>query len=758
MNQLKAFLFLLISPLVFLQAHETALPKVTLQLVWKHQFQFAGYYMAKEKGFYRKAGLDVEIHEYKNGVDVVKSVLEGKSTFGIDYSSVVLQDPRKVVLIGALLQSSPHVLVSLKSSGIQRIEDFKNKKIMINKEAWTSAPFAAMLRSKGVSFDEMNISKPTYDIHDLINKKVDLMNAYLSNEIYTLDKEGIAYNIWNPKEYGFDLYSDILFTSKKELQEHPRRVAAFAKASYRGWRYAFEHINETVDIILQKYNSLHKSRDALMYEAKMLKKLAEYGTEKFTTLDVSKLQRIRDIYNVLGYVPKQESHTNLEYMIYRRPSNHEFSQQESAYLRTKKVITMCIDPDWMPFESLQNGKHVGMSADYFHLFETFIGSQTHIKLVPTTNWNESLKFARERKCDILSLLMKTSERSKYLNFTKPYLKIPIVMATRMDAPFTADFHSLGCKKIALVKGYSYIGILKKQYPQLVIVEVNNIEEGLDEVAEGEVYGYVDALETIVYAMQKHHTGELKIAGKFDGTRDFHIGVRDDDPLLLAILNKAVSSIDAQEKTQIANRWVTVKYEKGIDYILVEKIVAAFGVILLIIGYFYLRLRKLKAKVEKLSLCDPLTNLYNRRHFRKVGQKAFSLFTRNAQTFSVAMLDIDNFKKINDTYGHKFGDTFLQNIADILQKHSRESDVVSRFGGEEFIMLLRNTDSNGARVHADKIRAEVEKLYVDNAHVTLSVGVSEVKKSDTSIEDVVKRADEALYLAKANGKNQVVLAD
>ena len=755
---IKLLVFLLVSSFLVVHAQGNGVEKVTLQLLWKNQFEFAGYYVAKEKGFYKEAGLDVELLEYHNGIDIVKNVLNAKSDFGIAYSDVVLEDPEKIVLLGALLQSSAHVLISLKSSGIKRIEDFKGKRIMISRSARRSAAFIAMLHSKKVSLDDMQIIKPSYDINALVKNEADLVTSYVSNEVYTLEKEGIKYNVWNPNDYGFDLYNDILFTSKKELREHPKRVEAFKRASLRGWQYAFEHMDEAIDIILKKYNTQHRSRDALVYEAKTLKKLSEYGSKNFFTIDVHKLQRVRDIYNILGLVTKQESITKLKDMLYCEPTANELTQQEKAYLQKKKVITMCVDPDWMPFESYKDGKYVGMSADYFQHFKKFIGPQTEIQIVPTKNWNESLEFARERKCDILSLLMKTPERSKYLNFTKPYLKIPIVMATRMDAPFTADFHTLRGKRLALVKGYAFIEILRKQYPNVEIVEVKNLQDGLDKVAQGKVYGYVGSLATIGYAFQKQYTGELKIAGKFDGTWDLGVGVRDDDPLLLDIFNKAVASVDASQRTQILNHWLSIRYEKGVDYALLEKIVALFGVILLIVGYFYFKLKKLKGKLEELSLRDPLSNLYNRRYFNKISEAAFTLFQRNGQAFSIVMLDIDDFKKVNDTYGHKVGDNVIVSVAKVLQEQSRESDIVSRYGGEEFIILLRDTTLKGAKVLAEKIRTKIEKLHVDNVHITVSLGAAEVKKSDKSVEDVIKRADDALYVAKAQGKNQLVEAE
>ena len=137
-------------------------------------------------------------------------------------------------------------------------------------------------------------------IDDLLSKKIDIRSAYLSNEIYRLDKLGIKYNIWNPKDYGFDFYADILFTSIDEVQNHSKRVERFQKASMKGWKYAFSHMEESVNIILKKYNTQNKTKDELLYEAKVLKDLAYTDSKKLGDISKEKIQRIYDIYNIMG--------------------------------------------------------------------------------------------------------------------------------------------------------------------------------------------------------------------------------------------------------------------------------------------------------------------------------------------------------------------------------------------------------------------------------------------------------------------------
>ena len=576
MHLISKILLIQIIFIAYAVANNTSLEKVSLQLHWKQQFEFAGYFIAKEKGFFKDVGIDVDILEYHNGINLTQSVISKEHTFAIGYSNTILDEinTNKIVLLSANFQSSPHVLVSLKSSNINSIKDFKNKKIMIDKEATQSAAFISMLQANGISFDDMLIEKPSFKVEHLIDGTVDLASYYYTNETYSLDKKAIEYNIWDPKDYGFDFYSDILFTSKEELEKYPLLVENFRAASLKGWEYAFNHIDETVDIILQKYNSQNKTQGELLYEARALKELAYHDNIPFGTIQKEKIQRLIDIYTLLGLY---KNNTNIDELIYQGSNKFYLTPIEQEYLKKKKVINMCVDPDWMPFEKIENGQHIGMAADYFNIIKE--KTNLDIELIKTTSWSESLDFTKQRKCDILSFLMTTPERKKYLDFTTAYFKAPIVMATKSDVPFINDFNSLKGKKLGLPKGYAFIEVLRVDYPDLTIVEVDNIDDGLKKVVQGEIYGYIGTLATIGYSFQKKFTGELKISGKFDGTWDFSVGVRNDDPILLNIFQKAVNSIDKESEQKILNKWLSINYVKETDYSLLLKTIGGFVLIL-----------------------------------------------------------------------------------------------------------------------------------------------------------------------------------
>ncbi len=283
------------------------LEKVSLQLQWLDQFQFAGYYMAKERGFYKKAGLDVTLKKFNTKKIPVDEVLNKRATYGVGRSSLIADRSKgkEIVLLASIFQSSPLILVSTKESGIKTVKDFIGKRIMITPDVFNTVAILAMLNREGVSISDMTVQEHSFNIDDLINKKTDIYSAYTSNEPFLLEQKGVKYNIFNPKDYGFDIYDDILFTSSDELKNHKQRALNFKRASLKGWEYAFNHIDETVEIILQKYNTQNKSREALRFEAQELKKLAYYHNEKLGNIDKNKIQRIYDIYNIMGLVDSE---------------------------------------------------------------------------------------------------------------------------------------------------------------------------------------------------------------------------------------------------------------------------------------------------------------------------------------------------------------------------------------------------------------------------------------------------------------------
>jgi diguanylate cyclase (GGDEF)-like protein len=164
----------------------------------------------------------------------------------------------------------------------------------------------------------------------------------------------------------------------------------------------------------------------------------------------------------------------------------------------------------------------------------------------------------------------------------------------------------------------------------------------------------------------------------------------------------------------------------------------------------------KQAIEK-AYSDPLTGLNNRAAFDKSIEQEIELATRHNHTLSLMMLDIDRFKQINDSYGHIVGDAVLKSFADCVMECMRRSDIVFRYGGEEFSILLRNTQIAGARLLAERMRKKIEKMEFDfnniKLNISVSIGLSELQEGDNSVK-LIERADALLYKAKESGRNRV----
>lgn len=165
------------------------------------------------------------------------------------------------------------------------------------------------------------------------------------------------------------------------------------------------------------------------------------------------------------------------------------------------------------------------------------------------------------------------------------------------------------------------------------------------------------------------------------------------------------------------------------------------------------------KLEIIATTDPLTGLFNRREITKKLEEEQIRFDRNNNPFSVLIADIDFFKKVNDTYGHNYGDFILKSVANILKTTSRKQDSVSRWGGEEFLLLLPETDISGAALLAEKLRSKIENMIFDDGEfqikVTLTFGVNVYDKVE-NIDSLISKADSALYEGKQKSRNCVVI--
>ncbi|MCU7835522.1 MAG: diguanylate cyclase [gamma proteobacterium symbiont of Taylorina sp.] len=171
---------------------------------------------------------------------------------------------------------------------------------------------------------------------------------------------------------------------------------------------------------------------------------------------------------------------------------------------------------------------------------------------------------------------------------------------------------------------------------------------------------------------------------------------------------------------------------------------------------HITIKQQQDKLLSLAIHDQLTGVYNRHFLMETVIKKIAFSIRHKIELSLIMMDIDHFKQVNDNYGHPKGDYVLKTVAKLLIELCREEDIITRFGGEEFIILLDQTNQQAAHEKAELIRKTLEKLNPDNIKITCSFGVTQLNNDKETIEDLIKQADLALYQAKESGRNQVAV--
>jgi PAS domain S-box-containing protein len=276
--------------------------KVSLQLPWHHQFQFAGYYMAQEKGFYHDNGLEVEIRDVTQGQETVAEVLSGRATFGINGSGLLVErsQGKPVVAIAAIFQRSPTVFLTLEKSGIRRPADLVGKKVMLS-PGLASLELLALLYQEHV-FDKIDRLDTSFDYHSLITGQTDAFNAYRTNEPILVADSGYPYQIIDPAHYGINFFGDILFATEQTIQNNPKTVEKFRQASIAGWEYALNHSAETIEVIQKKYR-VDKTTKQLEFEAAEIAKVVQAEVVPIGTMGLSRWAQINHHLIAIGALP-----------------------------------------------------------------------------------------------------------------------------------------------------------------------------------------------------------------------------------------------------------------------------------------------------------------------------------------------------------------------------------------------------------------------------------------------------------------------
>ena len=658
--------------LALLAAPARALEPVTLQLNWKHQFQFAGYYAAIEKGYYREAGFDVRLREAETGEDPVAAVLAGRARFGVAASELAVRraQGQPVVALATILQHSPLVLLARGAGGADSIHELAGKRVML---APHEAELYAYLARENVPIVSLSVVPHSFDTRDLIEGRVEAMSGYSTDEPFTLRRAGLAFATFTPRSGGIDFYGDTLFTTEEEIRRHGKEVSAFRDASLKGWRYAMAHPAEIVDLILAGYGKRH-SRDHLLFEAAEMARLMQPELVEIGHMTPGRWRAIADTYAELGMVPKDAS--------------------LDGFLYDGAAAPM---PGWV-VPALVAGALLLLAAIGIAL--RFLQISRQLKFEADERQEAALRL-RATQRDMMALIDATPGAAILLDLEGRILAINQAGASRFRG------------------------------------------------SKGETAGLnIFDLSTPAVAANRRRAVALAAAERRIITlddrradRDLHntiVPVEDDDGLVrrVAVFSEDVTEKKrAEEQTRSAYAKLQAQFEE---------------------------IRHLQSALQEQATRDGLTGLYNRRYLDETLEREIARAHRERYPLSLVMIDLDHFKVINDTYGHRAGDEMLRVLARLLQSDVRAEDVPCRYGGEEFLVLLPKMTPAAAGDRAERWRRAFAETAVSfdgrSLGATASIGVAGFPDHGATPDELTRRADEALYRAKREGRNRVVIAD
>ncbi|RUO26343.1 hypothetical protein CWE09_06435 [Aliidiomarina minuta] len=596
------------------------------------------------------------------------------------------------------------------------------------------------------------------------------------------------------------VYADPEQTSAERLSELADSVTLGMVASHQRQRDILQQLAPQISIL--PFNSLQDVEEAILerqiqgfvgpalitarkrQSSSVIDNLRTFATPQLplpvyvaTMGDAALAERIEDGFAMIPWQQKVRieerwvGDENLQYYPYL-PRRVVLQSGERQWLEGLGALRVGLPADSAPIIMQdEQGRVVGLDSDIMRLIEQ--RTPLLIDWKPCGDWQRCLDALRDREIDVLPFLSDTEERREYVNFSDVYWETPWAIASRENAALSVDSLSeLSGYRIAMVASYSLMAQLK-QVEDIDVVAVDTPEEGLTVVLEGAADGYIDSLPLLIERIREQRTGNIAISLLRDEPGDqVTFGVRSDWPQLVPVLNRAIETITEAERSAINERWFDYQFDEGISAEQVRKWSLRAGIAVFFVILVFLvwnsrlrreieRRKEVEEKIKYLAKHDDLTQLPNRSLLTDRLQQAVHLHHRHKLRFAVMFLDLDGFKEVNDREGHDAGDRLLVEIAQRLQGALRKNDTVSRFGGDEFVVVLTELDDvEQALAVAGKLIAEVTEPYdLDGvtAEVTVSIGIAMYPDDADQADVLLRLADKAMYQVKREGKNDVQLA-
>ncbi len=640
-----------------------AAERVSVQLNWKHQFEFAAFYAAEAQGFYRQAGLDVDIREGGPNIDTVKEVASGRADFGVGAASLVVDRYRgtPVIVIATLMQHSPVGLLALRRNGINSVLDLADRPVAVDPH--NRDEIEAYLLASGVPRTHIQlVNQVGWDLSDLDRGAIAAKVIYLSNEPWWTKGREHEYLLLTPASAGIDLFGDMLFTNTAVVESRPDAVKAFREATLKGLVYALDHPEQITDLILDRYDSQGKSRGHLLFEAAQVRNLTRHDIVEPGYMSPGRWQHVVAVFADRGQLPR------------------DFDLSDFIYDATPHKA-----PPWL-IRTL--GALLAVLA------------AAMLVALKLRSLNRRLRGEMAERAEAEAALAASEKNYRELVDNAN----TIVLRLNMDG--TVTYFNEFAERFFGYRAEEIVG-----RPALgTIVPARETDTHRD------LAGMIDAL--LAHPENFEHNENENITK--DGRRVY-----------VRWANKVLFDQDGRPSG-----------------------ISSFG-------QDITESRKAQETIRNMAFFDTLTGLPNRRLLLDRLHQALALSARNGRYGALLFIDLDKFKQLNDTHGHDMGDRLLVEVARRLQACVREGDTVARLAGDEFVVMLEELDGTAdaaARqvdIVAGKIVDQLGRPYALEAiehRASASVGIALFHDKQPSPDELIKRADLAMYQAKAAGRN------
>ncbi len=456
------------------------------------------------------------------------------------------------------------------------------------------------------------------------------------------------------------------------------------------------------------------------------------------------------------------------------------NQEEIKWLAQQQTIKIGITT--LPNQILikENGAYTGFSVDIFQKIQEALG--IHFKYVYFDTWSELMAAGMEERIDVIFLAQKTKDRLSHFDFTDAVITQQNKIISKIEGPHHLTIEDLLGKDVAVAKGSALFEYLTEHFTGIHLIPTSNEQEALTYVAKNIADATISESVRASYYLRQLNIKNLRISGDLDYDYHLRIASRSSLPILNIILTKAIDRMPTEDIQALHLKWGYIKNKEGyLDKQTLIYLGIVFSIIIPFTFYVFMLNKHLRTQVaekraailalktahdeihhlkevaEQEARTDYLTDVLNKRGFYEELRHHIEKYKRTQDACSLVMIDIDFFKKINDTMGHDTGDMLLSELTKIIKNNLRPYDYMGRVGGEEFALLYPNTHLDEAVEITERIRLSIHQHTFNINHFTFQIsasfGVSEITEQD-SIISFFKRTDKLLYQSKLKGRNRV----